>query len=457
MSNADKEEQTGEMQDFSWLDPNSELAIAIKCGMINASDLAKIDMVRKEKEFNARKNRVLEKHTSPIKMQQRDTHGNGKVRTDYYTYAGWLPNHKLTAKTYEELIEKLHEHYYPSAENRIPTVAEAFERWMAEREADNSVEKLTLVHNRADWNRYWAGVQLTEDEIKAGKMQFRRCDILDKPITEVKSSELIAHYKYLVGDRNISRATLTNLKTVINGAFAWAVNNDYMCIRAKDVDTSAIAKRCKIVDNSDKVWTEEERDTLLNYLEEQEQTVYTLASRMCLMLGCRIGELRALTWDDYFEYEGRKYIKIQHMMASRPGKDGNRTAEDVPYLKKRSTSGQRTLPLSDYVVNVIEELRKINGDRKYILNSAGEKPIPTNRFNENLKKFCRNAGVSEYSSHKARFYVASSLFAANVSDFDIMNYLGHSDIKTSHIYDRRVKTIQIDNSHLESIMGRTIK
>lgn len=232
--------------------------------------------------------------------------------------------------------------------------------------------------------------------------------------------------------------------------------HDDICIRAKDVDTSDIAKRCKVADNSDKVWFKEERDKLLNYLEEQEQTVYTLASRLCLMLGCRIGEIRALTWDDYFEYEGHMYIKIQHMMASRPSEECNRTDEDVPYLKKRSSSGQRTLPLSSYVVNIIEELRKINGEKKYILNSAGDKPIPTNRFNENLKKFCRKAGVSEYSSHKARFYVASSLFAANVSDFDIMNYLGHSDVKTSHIYDRRVKAVQIDNSNLESIMGRII-
>jgi len=49
------------------------------------------------------------------------------------------------------------------------------------------------------------------------------------------------------------------------------------------------------------------------------------------MLGCRIGELRALTWDDYFEYEGHMYIKIQHMMASRPSEECNRTDEDVPY------------------------------------------------------------------------------------------------------------------------------
>jgi len=449
-----QEKSNKDTTDFSWLEPDSEIAIALKCGMINSSDLAKIDMVRKEKEFKAKEKRVLENHKSPIKMQQRDTHGNGKLRTDFYTYAGWMSNHKLTAKTYEELIDKLYNHYFPRVENRIPTVAEAFEFWMKEREEDKSVEQITLIHNRADWNRYWAGEQLSEKELAAGKIQFKRCEIIDKPITEVKSSDLIAHYKYLVGDRNISNSMLTNLKTVINGTFAWAINHDYDCIRAKDVDTSAIAKRCKTVDNSDKVWTKEERDKLLEYLEKQKQTVYTLAARLCLMLGCRIGELRALTWEDYIEYEGNKYIKIQHMMANRPGESGKRTDEDVPYLKKRSKSGKRTLPLSSYVVDIIEELRTINGDRKYILNSAGDKPIPVNRFNENLKKFCKRAGVSEYSSHKARFYVASSLFAANVSDFDIMNYLGHSDVKTSHIYDRRVRTIQIDQNQIETIMGR---
>ena len=83
-----------------------------------------------------------------------------------------------------------------------------------------------------------------------------------------------------------------------------------------------------------------------------------------------------------------------------------------------------------------------------------DKPIPVNGFNEHLKKYCIEAGVRAFSSHKARFYVATSLFDAGLSDFQIASYLGHSDTSTSHIYDRRSKEIKIDPELLENCMGK---
>ncbi len=141
------------------------------------------------------------------------------------------------------------------------------------------------------------------------------------------------------------------------------------------------------------------------------------------------------------------------MMACRPDETHNRADTDVNYLKKRSSSGKRDIPVSNYVADVIEKLRKINGEKKYIVNSSGDLPIPTNLFNEYLKKYCREAGVRAFSSHKARFFVATSLFDVGLSDFQISRYLGHSDTATSHIYDRRSKAIKVDSSILETCMG----
>ena len=145
------------------------------------------------------------------------------------------------------------------------------------------------------------------------------------------------------------------------------------------------------------------------------------------------------------------------MMASRPNDKHERADTDVNYLKKRSSSGKRDLPVSNYAADVIERLRKINGEKKYIINSSGDLPVPTNLFNENLKKYCKKAGVREFSSHKARFFVATSLFEVGLSDFQISRYLGHSDTATSHIYDRRSKEIKVDQTILETCMGNQIR
>ncbi len=138
---------------------------------------------------------------------------------------------------------------------------------------------------------------------------------------------------------------------------------------------------------------------------------------------------------------------------TRPDENHNRTDTDVNYLKKRSSSGKRDIPVSNYAADVIEKLRRFNGNKKYILNSTGDKPIPTNLFNETLKRYCREAGVRAFSSHKARFFVATSLFEVGLSDFQISRYLGHSDTATSHIYDRRSKEIKVDPSILETCLG----
>ena len=65
--------------------------------------------------------------------------------------------------------------------------------------------------------------------------------------------------------------------------------------------------------------------------------------------------------------------------------------------------------------------------------------------------------MTEYSSHKARFGVASGLFAAGLGDYEVMCYPEHSDPRTSRMYDRRERTVAVDNDILQSVMGRVTR
>lgn len=69
--------------------------------------------------------------------------------------------------------------------------------------------------------------------------------------------------------------------------------------------------------------------------------------------------------------------------------DGKRTTIDVPYTKGNKESGIRALPISDKAKIVLDELRKINGSKKYILQGKqGAKfSISTDHFNKHLKKY----------------------------------------------------------------------
>lgn len=101
------------------------------------------------------------------------------------------------------------------------------------------------------------------------------------------------------------------------------------------------------------------------------------------------------------------------------------------------------------MVNLVKEAQ----ESKKKINSAGNLPLPVNRFNEHLKNYCREAGIRVFSSHKARFYVATSLFDVGLTDFQVACYLGHSEASTSHIYDRRSKEIKLDPAIIEECMG----
>ena len=90
-------------------------------------------------------------------------------------------------------------------------------------------------------------------------------------------------------------------------------------------------------------------------------------------MGKRLGECRALIWEDY--NPDNKTLIIHHQMATdyESMKSTGKTEIDKNHLK--AYRKPQIIPLSDYAVEVLEELRKINGNKKYILNSKGEKTL----------------------------------------------------------------------------------
>ena len=110
---------------------------------------------------------------------------------------------------------------------------------------------------------------------------------------------------------------------------------------------------------------------LLSYLEAiTPQTTSTLAIRLSFCLGVRIGELRAVHWEDYDPDSRTLYIHRQ--ITSEPKGKVHRCQIEKAHMKGRNnTFGKRVIPLSDYAVDVLEQLRSINGDKTYILNARG--------------------------------------------------------------------------------------
>ena len=80
--------------------------------------------------------------------------------------------------------------------------------------------------------------------------------------------------------------------------------------------------------------------------------------------------------------------------------------------------------------------RNVNPNGIYVFEPNGE-IMTTDSFNRRLKKYCKEAGVSYHSSHKIRFYNASTAFDGN--NLTTLSYLmGHSETATTLHYLRNV-------------------
>lgn len=430
---------------YSYMNYDENLNALVTCGIIDLAKAAEVDMALYQK----RKEQVLQIHKNAISSISYIDHG--REVTKYQTN---LKGKKLRKSTEKELIEELYKHYFPILDFEIPTVKEAFKLWYEEREQDHLADSKTLLHNLRDWERYFEGRELTKEEIKRGKVQFKKAEFLDTKITEVKASQIIRHIKYLIGDGNITRKNLTNLKTPLIGAFSYAISHDFNCIDPRSINMADLTKRCKQpTDNHGKVYTKDMVKKLEEYLVNLEhQTVYTLAIRLCFNLGCRIGELRAIHWSDVDCEKRTMYLHRQIVDEKRNGK--NRVASEKDYMKSRAISGKRELPLNYEAVKILEELRKINGDKVYILaNREGTNPIMTNRFNENLKKACEAVGIPYFSSHKIRFGVVTAMYDAGISENIIQSWAGHSSITTTRHYDRRSREIRLTEDQMQRVFG----
>jgi integrase len=63
--------------------------------------------------------------------------------------------------------------------------------------------------------------------------------------------------------------------------------------------------------------------------------------------------------------------------------------------------------------------------------------MTTDRFNRRLKKYCEECGVVYHSSHKIRFYCASTAYDGN-NLATISKLMGHSQVATTLHYLRNV-------------------
>jgi len=352
-----------------------------------------------------RKNEIVQKYGSKIKNRKDDDR--------VYIY---IDRKQYVAPSYDELITMLYEKFYGKYNFSLEELYPEFLRW--KRDCCSTTSK-TLKEYASLWKNK------LEDE-----------EIVTIPIAKLRTIDFTNFFRKLTKNRSMTKKAFNNLKSLLNGIMRYAIEQDIIQINPIDnVDIKQLT--FKPVNNSNDVFSIEERNRLLEYLADNKN-MYAFAIRLDFHLVIRIGELLALRWSDISE----NYIHIQgqcirEMTMNDDLSFSPRTFENVDHVKGYADEGFRYIPITPECKKVLDEIRELNPDGEFILMQDG-KQLLADTFNEHLKKHCLKCNVKPRSSHKIRFTVASILYNNGVPLQVLQKLLGHTTPAMTMHYLRQV-------------------
>ena len=354
-------------------------------------------------------NMISKKKTELVEKIYRTTHPRTKEELFIKCSDGrWKSkNPNFSAGSREELVEKLYIFFFSH------TFEEVYLEWVDMRIRHGVKSNKTI-----------------QEDLSMLKNVFKNEPIFRMQIAEVKKKDIKYMYERWTGKGLITRKAFVNRKSALNGVFTYAAENEYIPINfIPSIGTSEL--KFKEPNHKNKAFRLDEREKLLNHLKSLDQDGYTLAIQLALYSTFRVGELRAVRYEDV--HGNFLTIRRQLVEESNFSVDAKKlkVTKAPRHINEKSPKGNahfsiREIFLVPEAVSIIEQAHALNPDGEYLFMCYG-RTINNDTFNERLKKYCTEADVPYLSSHKLRFTVASTLKAAGVKTEYLQKQLGHSN------------------------------
>lgn len=330
---------------------------------------------------------------------------------------------KITAATEEEVFHKA----YTMLCKPVTTLRDAFYKAMEDRDDDESITDQTQARVLRDWNRYYGSNP-----------------IANRPITEIKASEISRFLKGVSAGHKITRSAYNNIKSIVNFIYDYAVNNDIV----PNNIARQVRVKGKFKPQDEETYTDESRTIVLRYIEENnkwDDSIYYAAIYLMFHLCVRVGEIKALRWSDYDADAGT--IEITREVVTR---DGKQTELDHT---KSAEYGNRTQYLSQKAIALLEML-KANRTSMLIFPSEHGDYLSTITFNKCLKRISNWTGIPYMSSHKIRFWSVTALCRETNGDIAAVGeYAGQHCRQTTLHYLRKIQGDDKKRSAATAVFG----
>lgn len=168
-----------------------------------------------------------------------------------------------------------------------------------------------------------------------------------KKIADIKYSDVLHFYLYLLKEKGIQVNTLETVHTVLRPTFQLAVRDGLIRTNPCDGVMAEVKKRPGKNHGVRHALTLEQQRAFMNYIADHP-VYYRWRPLFTVLLGtgCRIGEVIGLRWKD-LDYE-KSMISINHSVTYYPRSDNSYRCEFQVSLPK-TDAGIRTIPMMEEV------------------------------------------------------------------------------------------------------------
>ena len=284
---------------------------------------------------------------------------------------------------------------------------------------------------------------------------FVRDEFGRKRLVDIKYSDILQFYNYLLNEKNVALCTLDSVHCLLHPTFQLAVRDDIIRKNPTDGVIKEILKQCGKNKGVRRALTVEQQRAFMDYIANHP-VYYHWWPLVTVLLGtgCRIGECLGLRWED-LDFEN-KVISINHSLVYYPV-DGSKNST-LRVSSPKTDAGIRNIPMLDVVRDAFElerEEQQETGFNEQVIDGMSGF-VFKNRFgcahnpqtvNDAIKRIVANYNSEErlaakkekrqevilpnFSCHVLRHTFATRLCEVETNLKVIQYVMGHKNIETT--------------------------
>lgn len=420
------------------IDEKKLLAEAMKCGIINVTDVL-------EKMENMKNKDILEQHAQFCRIWQS---ADGRFRTK-------LPDERqkngkrLIAKTSRENLEKSIVQWYKDREKQQEkehTMESLFHKWLeykAKDTSDANATKLEWV-----WNKYYVN-----------------SDIIKMDVADIKTPILKEWFLDVISAHKLTQKRYREMKSIANMLLDYALELELVKVNvARNIrgisDKKFSAEKKKTA--TEQVYIDDEEIFICQRAEAQYEKTKNIAYlAVCLnfFLGLRVGELVALHTDD-FETQTVKISRqeVKTYFVDEAGRRHRNGYTLSPHTK--TLRGERDLYLCKEAKEYLEIILDINAQRGlrggYLFLNAEGNRLHEYAVNNALRRLNRKINTPQKGNHSIRKTCISKIIASKrLTEEEIRMFAGHEEYATTKkFYDFATASLPTRTDAYEEALSR---